>query len=120
MISSGFLEFNGAMQVYNHACDSNPHNVSLISLPVIRKGFDSDVRLFRRGICSRRDFRLSVVCATPQVSIMNHITPVSDWNSDDSMRPSSKSDYLLGIMASTLLLVSRRLNFFVMSMNFPL
>ncbi|XP_023004020.1 uncharacterized protein LOC111497455 isoform X4 [Cucurbita maxima] len=95
MISSGFLEFNGAVPVYNHACDSNPHNVSLISLPVIRKGFDSDVRLFRRGICSMRDFRLSVVCATPQVSIMDHITPVSDLNSDDSMRPSIETALIL-------------------------
>lgn len=91
MISSGFNEFNGALQLCNHASDSNSHKVYAISLPFIRRGFVDNVRLFRRGICSIRNYRFSVVCATPQDSIMDHIAPISHLNSDDSKKLSSKS-----------------------------
>lgn len=92
MNSSGFHEFNGALQLYNHPSDSNPFKVYMSSLPFIRK-IACDVRLSRRGICSIRKCGHSIIYANPQASIVDHIASNSHLNSDDFKMPSSKSDH---------------------------
>lgn len=93
MTSSGLHEFNGAFQLYNHPSDSNPLKVYMNSLPFIRK-VAFDVRLFGRGICGIRKCSHSIISATPQASIMDHVAHNSHLSSDDSKMPSSKSDHI--------------------------
>lgn len=108
MISPGFHDFNGSLQLCNHANDSNPHNIYAFSPPFVRRGNDNDIPFFRRGFCRVRNYKLSVVCATtPQASIKDHFAPISRLNIDDSKNPSSsKSGHLSGTMASNILLVA--------------
>ncbi|XP_031743845.1 uncharacterized protein LOC101211596 isoform X1 [Cucumis sativus] len=90
MISPGFHDFNGSLQLCNHANDSNPHNIYAFSPPFVRRGNDNDIPFFRRGFCRVRNYKLSVVCATtPQASIKDHFAPISRLNIDDSKNPSS-------------------------------